>query len=400
MHPSLDHPSSTGHFAKQLPFDHEKLDELLEASKIDVLVVTSKHNIQYLLGGYKFFFFDQSDAIGVSRYLPILIYPKGQPEKAIYIGNAMEDSEAENRSFWCTTVETSSWGTLDAMETAVKHLKRLNISAGTIGVEFPFLPSDAADHLRGSMDQSHIVDAHFALERLRARKTQSELSLIQAASNRVVDSMIATFKSIRPGLTKRQIASELKRQEIDRDLVFEYCLITSGPSLNRAPSDQTVVEGDILSLDSGGRFKGYIGDLCRMGILGTPDSELEDLLAEVEAIQQAARTAIRPGSIGRDIFASAEPLLNASPNKKHIHFVAHGMGIIGHEAPRLSSRGPVPYPAYDAGLPLEAGMVLSVETTLLHPVRGFIKLEDTLAVTETGYEAFGDEGRGWNQASF
>jgi Xaa-Pro aminopeptidase len=60
----------------------------------------------------------------------------------------------------------------------------------------------------------------------------------------------------------------------------------------------------------------------------------------------------------------------------------------------------VPYPAYDAGLPLEAGMVLSVETTLLHPVRGFIKLEDTLAVTETGYEAFGDEGRGWNQASF
>jgi Xaa-Pro aminopeptidase len=45
-------------------------------------------------------------------------------------------------------------------------------------------------------------------------------------------------------------------------------------------------------------------------------------------------------------------------------------------------------------------MVLSVETTLLHPVRGFIKLEDTLAVTETGYEAFGDEGRGWNQASF
>jgi hypothetical protein len=64
------------------------------------------------------------------------------------------------------------------------------------------------------------------------------------------------------------------------------------------------------------------------------------------------------------------------------------MGIIGHEAPRLSSRGPVPYPAYDVGPPLEAGMVISVETTLLHPVRGFIKLEDTLAVTETGFHCF------------
>ena len=39
---------------------------------------------------------------------------------------------------------------------------------------------------------------------------------------------------------------------------------------------------------------------------------------------------------------------------------------------------------------------LSIETTLMHPRRGFIKLEDTVAVTETGWDAFGDKGRGWN----
>jgi Xaa-Pro dipeptidase len=50
----------------------------------------------------------------------------------------------------------------------------------------------------------------------------------------------------------------------------------------------------------------------------------------------------------------------------------------------------------DAGRPLEAGMVLSVETTMLHPRRGFIKLEDTVAVTANGYEMFGDRARGWN----
>jgi hypothetical protein len=32
----------------------------------------------------------------------------------------------------------------------------------------------------------------------------------------------------------------------------------------------------------------------------------------------------------------------------------------------------------------------------MHPRRGFIKLEDTVAVTETGWDAFGDKGRGWN----
>jgi Xaa-Pro aminopeptidase len=33
-----------------------------------------------------------------------------------------------------------------------------------------------------------------------------------------------------------------------------------------------------------------------------------------------------------------------------------------------------------------------------HPTRGFIKLEDTVLVTDTGYEGLGDGGRGWNRA--
>jgi Xaa-Pro dipeptidase len=56
-----------------------------------------------------------------------------------------------------------------------------------------------------------------------------------------------------------------------------------------------------------------------------------------------------------------------------------------------------PYTAHDADRPLESGMVISIETTLAHPRRGFIKLEDTVAVTDTGWEAFGDRGRGWNR---
>ena len=96
-------------------------------------------------------------------------------------------------------------------------------------------------------------------------------------------------------------------------------------------------------------------------------------------------------------YAAAEELTRASPHGNSLEFVAHGMGLISHEAPRLTNSGPVPYPAYDADLPLQKGMVLSIETTILHPRRGFIKLEDTVAVTETGWEGFGDRGRGWNR---
>ena len=50
----------------------------------------------------------------------------------------------------------------------------------------------------------------------------------------------------------------------------------------------------------------------------------------------------------------------------------------------------------DLGRPRLVQLAVLVETTLLHPRRGFIKLEDTVAVTDNGWEAFGDHGRGWN----
>jgi hypothetical protein len=72
------------------PFDTARLDQLMDEAGIDVLLASSKPNVQYLLGGHRSFFFDTMDAIGVSRYLPIVVYAKGAPEKAGYFGHRME----------------------------------------------------------------------------------------------------------------------------------------------------------------------------------------------------------------------------------------------------------------------------------------------------------------------
>jgi Xaa-Pro aminopeptidase len=383
---------------KAIPFDTHHLDRLLAEAGIDVLVVTSKHNIQYLFGGYRFFFFDYMDAIGVSRYLPILVYRRGKPEDASYIGYRMEAFEKENGRFWTPLVQTTTSTSMDAARFAVEHIKRLGKGVRRIGVEVSFMPSDAAAVLQDGLEGYEFVDAQFPLERLRARKTPHELKLLRESSEHVVAAMLDTFRSCADGMTKNEIVETLRRNEVNRGLTFEYCLITAGTSQNRAPSDQQLKRGDILSLDSGGNYQGYIGDLCRMGILGEPDSELEDLLGFIEEVQQLARKPIKSGTRGGEIFAVADARVDQSPHKSYIEFLAHGMGLVSHEAPRLTSTGPVPYSAYDADRPLEAGMVVSIETTMKHPKRGFIKLEDTVVVTEHGYEGFGDKGRGWNRA--
>ena len=58
----------------------------------------------------------------------------------------------------------------------------------------------------------------------------------------------------------------LRREETARGLQFEYCLLTLGASHNRAASGQAWKNGEVLSIDSGGNLKGYIGDICRMGV--------------------------------------------------------------------------------------------------------------------------------------
>ena len=380
------------------PFDTALLDRLMDEAGIDVLVATSKHNVQYLLGGHRAFFFESMDAMGLSRYLPVFVYQKGAPQKAGFFGHRMEGFQNEVKPFWVSEVNTKSSGAVDVMEKAVDYLRRLVPNAKRIAIETAFIPLDSAAVLRKAFPNSETVDALFVLERLRARKTPRELEMLKIASDAVIDSMEAVFKNFGPGVTKNELTEALRREETQRGLTFDYCLIAAGSSLNRAPSDQRWEKGDVLSIDSGGNYHGYIGDVARMGVAGEPDAELVDLLAEVEAIEQASMQPIRAGVLGSEIYAAADAVLHKSKLHNHIHFLAHGMGLVSHEAPRLTNSGPVPYDAYDATRPLETGMVVSVETTLQHPRRGFIKLEDTVIVQPNGFEVYGDRIRGWNRA--
>jgi Xaa-Pro aminopeptidase len=381
-----------------MPFDHHRLDRLMDAAGIDVVVATSKHNVQYLLGGHRANFFDYMDATGVTRYLPVLVYPKGAPEKAAYIGHRLEKFQREVNPMWTPETQTNSAGSVDAMQKAVDHMRKAGIPAKRIAAEFGFLPYDAANVLRAAFPDADWADALYVLERLRVKKSAEELELLKYASDAVIESMKTVIASHGPGTTKDEVVEALRREETNRGLTFEYCLITAGTSMNRAPSDQRWEKGDIMSIDSGGNYRGYIGDVCRMAIQGEPDAELVDLLGEIETMQRAAMKPIRPGALGKEVYAAAKPIVARSKHHNHIDFLAHGMGMVSHEGPRLAEHGPVPYPNEYANEPLEAGMVLSVETTLLHPTRGFIKLEDTVVVTDSGHEVYGEGARDWNRA--
>ncbi len=233
------------------PFDTALLDRLMDEAGLDVLIATSKHNIQYLLGGHRSFFFDNMDAIGISRYLPALVYPKGAPDKAAYFGHGMETYQTQLKPFWVSEVNTRSGGSVDVMQKAADYVRGLVKGSARIGLELAFAPADSVATLRKTLPDAEIADALFVLERLRVRKTPEELEKLKRASELVIDSMLAVLAGHGAGATKAQLAEALRREETSRGLVFDYCLIAAGSSHNRAPSDQVWQKGEPLSLDFG-----------------------------------------------------------------------------------------------------------------------------------------------------
>src|SRR3954471_3089861 len=169
-----------------IPFDAQRLDRLMDENGIDVLIATSKHNVQYLLGGHRAFFFDYMDAMGLSRYLPVVVYPKGAPDKTGFFGHRLENHQREVTSFWTPETQTTSSGSVDVMKKATDYVRKLGVKARRIAVELAFMPMDSGGVLRAAFPESEIVDALFVLERLRACKTPDELIKLRIASDLVI----------------------------------------------------------------------------------------------------------------------------------------------------------------------------------------------------------------------
>ena len=381
------------------PFDTARLDRLMDEAGIDVLVTTSKHNVQYLLGGHRAFFFESMDAMGLSRYLPVFVYAKGAPDKAGFFGHRMENFQNEVKPFWVSEIDVKNSGSVDVMEKAVDYIRKLGPKPKRLGAELAFIPADSMAVLRKAFPDSEIKDALFVLERLRALKTPEELEKLRIASDLVINSMLAVIASHGAGATKAELSEALRREETyaradirllpDRGWLRASIALRQTSAGKKAIRCRSIPAATITAISATWRAWQWSASRTANWSIYWPRWKRSNR-------RRCSRSA--PGVLGKEIYAAADAVLHKSKLHNHTHFLAHGMGLVSHEAPRLTNSGPVPYDAYDADRPLEAGMVVSVETTLQHPRRGFIKLEDTVVVTPSGFQVYGDRARGWNRA--
>jgi len=372
------------------PFDANKLDRLMGDAGLDILLASTRHNVRYLTGGYYYHFHANAARMGRTQYLPFVGVPRGRVENAFYVCRAEERGQAEAATPWISNWVDAMRGTLPAAEGTITAVRKLGLAEGTIAVELPFLPADAYLALQRGLPTARLLDATPVLDELRAVKTPKELAHLRTVYDRVAEAIQAAFAAGKPGITTAEIARCTEREIVRRDMGFLYALVCAGPGTLRAPSSARWERGRILHIDAGGEVGDYLADICRMGCLGEPSPLARDLHSACIEVQGRVRQQVRRGVPCRDLLIEGERAVREHRFAPYGKFVAHGIGMVSHEQPHISATNE---------RPLEAGMVLSIETDFIHPEVGHVKIEDAVAVTESGCEGLGDLGRDWNVVS-
>jgi Xaa-Pro dipeptidase len=370
-----------------VPFDAQKLNRLMEQADLDILLASTRHNVRYLTGGYYYHFHANATRMAQTQYLSFVGVPRGRMEDAFYVCRAEERGQVEAAVPWITNRVEAMRGTVPATEGAITAAQQLGLAEGSIGVELPFLPADAFLALQRGLPKATFVDATPALDELRAVKAPSEVAHLRTVYDRVAEAIQAAFAAGKPGITTAEIARCVEREISRRDMAFLYALVCAGPGTLRAPSSTRWEPGRILHIDAGGEVGDYLADICRMGCLGEPSRLARELHAACIEVQGRVRQRVRAGLPCRELLAEGERAVREHRFSSYGRFVAHGIGMVSHEQPQISPTN---------ARPLEAGMVLSIETDFIHPEVGHVKIEDAVAVTERGCEGLGDLGRDWH----
>ncbi len=219
------------------------------------------------------------------------------------------------------------------------------------------------------------------VEQLRMIKDRWELERIE----RAVVMAERAFESLRgwltPETTEKQVADFLEsaiRHLGGKQSAFPV-IVGVGPRAalpHGRPGPQRVGEHPLLLIDWGANEGQYLSDLTRVLVTSRIGRKLVRIYQAVLDAHLAAEKLLRPGVTAEAVDQAARAELEKAGLGSYFnHGLGHGFGLQIHEAPRLAARQP---------LPLEAGMVITIEPGVYQRGWGGVRLEDDYLIVRDG----------------
>jgi methionyl aminopeptidase len=119
-------------------------------------------------------------------------------------------------------------------------------------------------------------------------------------------------------------------------------------------------EGDIISVDCGTLFQGFVADSALTFAVGRISGQAQNLLEVTAAALAAAIGRMRVGNRTGDISAAIQQYVEGRGLHVTREYTSHGVGREMHEGPQVPNYG-----SAGTGLPLKAGMTIAIEPMVL-----------------------------------
>jgi Xaa-Pro dipeptidase len=219
-------------------------------------------------------------------------------------------------------------------------------------------------------------------ERLRMIKTPDEIAQIRRAIAITEASIAATFAALVPGVTERDVATQLTAEMRSRGAPGGG-LVQFGPSSalpHGGPSRGALQQEMVVLIDAGSQVSGYTSDITRTIWFGdAPSDEFRTVFNLVHDAQTAAMELGKPVTVHcQDLDRAARKVITDGGYGPHFtHRLGHGMGMDGHEPPYLVEGN---------ATPLAPGMVFTIEPGVYQLEKFGVRIEDDSLVTESGLE--------------
>jgi methionyl aminopeptidase len=198
-------------------------------------------------------------------------------------------------------------------------------------------------------------------------KTERDLDAMRpacAVASAVLEE-VAAF--IRPGVTTRQIdqfAGEAIRQHGAKSAFLGYrkypchvCISVNEEVVHGLATERRLEFGDIVSLDVGVRYHGFIGDTAKTVPVGGCGVAAQRLLDVTEQALQAGIAEAVAGNRVVDISRAIQSQVESHGYSVVREFVGHGVGKSVHEEPQIPN-----FVEHGKNSPkLRAGMTLAIE---------------------------------------
>ncbi len=346
-----------------------KAQKLMAENHIDAMV---------LEGGTSMSYFTGTRWGNSERTFAVVIPAKGE---LAWVTPAFEEERARELIKFGTDIRP--WQEDESPYRVIANILRDRKATNRIGIE-ERLRFFVYDGVKKELPRADFVLGTAVTAGCRMFKSPAEIALLQKANDITLQAIGESLKSLKEGMTTGELGATYASAVRGLGGVSDGALVIFGKYTafpHGSIQPQKLKDGDVVLLDAGCNLEGYISDITRTTVFGTPTQRMRDVWDTEKRAQSAALAAAQVGATCESVDAAARKVITAAgfgPDYKLPglpHRTGHGIGMDGHEWTNFVRGNKTK---------IQPGMCFSDEPTIVSYGEFGIRLEDCLHITESG----------------